>query len=83
MGKAKFNKRKCIKCAYHGHCGGGYSLRIGDSNRTIVCDYSGVTGSTCLKTIDGKTVDLRGDDGEHCKLYKFGTRKTASLPGEL
>lgn len=58
-----------------------YAAKYGIGYDELMSSFN--AGSTCLKTINGKTVDLRGDDGEHCKLYKFGTRKTASLPGEL
>lgn len=71
--KAKFDKRKCLRCVYHA-VGFGYSVPIGGGRSVRVhCDFSGVTGSTCLKPeTNGGVIDLRGTDYHHCQLYKKG-----------
>lgn len=74
MAKPKFNKRKCVKCKYHGTGCNGYPVRVGFSDRTIpvFCNYS-KTERTCLKKLnDGRIIDLRGDDYNGCKLFEEG-----------
>lgn len=68
--KSKFNKTKCSTCIYH-------SKNTGSRNgfQTIICNYSGVTGHTCLYQEGKKVIDRRGDDFDHCKLRKVGEKK--------
>lgn len=70
MKKAKFDKKKCLKCKYHG-LGVGYSVKASNGTfKRVFCDYSGITDSTCLKPGPNHTViDLRGDDYKNYKLF--------------
>lgn len=74
--KPKFNKRKCLKCKFHGNCGAGVGVKINGASRGVICDYAGVTGNTCL-TLDSSrhVIDIRGNDYDHCALYTKGERK--------
>ena len=64
--KGKFNKKKCHTCIYHGNTSGL------TANQTI-CNYAAITGHTCLRRNDkGDPVDIRGNDGENCKIYENG-----------
>lgn len=65
---SKFNKSKCATCIYHSRNSG----RVG--KQPIICNYSGITGHTCLTSEGRKVVDKRGDDFDNCKLRKVGTR---------
>lgn len=68
--KTKFNKQKCANCIYHSRNSGRVGLET-----AITCNYSGVTGHTCLTTDEHrKVIDRRGDDFNKCKLRKVGTR---------
>ena len=68
--KGKFNKSKCKKCKY--------SSKINGMNVTSVCcNYLIINESSCLKNIDGKVVDIRGDDYNNCQLYEAGKRVRA------
>lgn len=60
------NREKCRKCIYHGG-------RISEGV-AIFCDYSGKADETCLKLVDGKVVDMRGNDLEDCKLFDDGKK---------
>ena len=76
MAKAKFDKKKCVRCIYHGVGKCGHSVRLlnGGTER-VHCNYSGVTDSTCLKPAPNNTVvDMRGDDFNNCKLFVEGAR---------
>ena len=55
-----FNLKRCKKCKYHG----GISS-------DICCDYSR-TGTTALKKVGNKVIDMRGEDPDNCKLYVKG-----------
>lgn len=57
------DKKKCAKCIYRGAKAG--------STLGIYCNYCGVVGKTCLRIIDGKKTDIRGEGP--CALYKRGT----------
>ena len=60
----KFDKKKCKICNYRGERSGGYNLS---------CNYSGITGETCLKRgPKGTVIDIRGDDPENCLLFEPG-----------
>ena len=62
--KAKFNRKRCKSCMYHGVTTGGGNY--------IFCDYAGKTGETCLKR-EGKVArDIRGDDYDNCQIYEKG-----------
>lgn len=84
--KAKFNKKKCLTCAYHG-VGMGYPVKIdktghGDTTLPIFCDYAGKNGNgaTCLQPGPrGTTIDIRGCDHKNCALYKKGRMKAKSV----
>lgn len=67
--KPKFNLKRCAKCKYHG-TGAGYPVRPGMN--PIFCNYAGVTDQTCLTVKDRQTIDRRGEDYDHCKLYEAG-----------
>ena len=74
MAKPKFDKRKCLKCKWHGLGCGGYPVRVGFNGRTlpIYCNYS-ISERTCLKKLkDGSIIDSRGDDYNNCKLFEPG-----------
>ena len=75
MMKVKFDKRKCLKCKYHGTRFGNFvqvKKNEKEMGMRIHCNYS-ATGETALKMVDGKLVDTRGDDYKHCLLYEKGT----------
>lgn len=61
----KFNKQKCRKCMYRKKI---TSAPVG----SVFCDYAGVTDQTCLHVVNGQLVDRRGEDYDHCLLYKTG-----------
>lgn len=71
MGKAKFSKRKCRKCKWHG-AGVGYRLKEDGQHLLIHCNYSGYHESTPLRCINGKVIDLRGEDRYNCQLFEKG-----------
>jgi hypothetical protein len=71
MKKAKFSKRKCLRCKYHGIGCGGYTTIKNGKSVQVYCNYS-VTEDTCLKLVDGKVIDQRGDDYYNCKLFSEG-----------
>ena len=61
--RSKHNKAKCRTCAYHRIMGGGVHM---------ICNYSCITGQTCLYKTDKGIEDRRGDDYNNCKLYRKG-----------
>lgn len=74
----KFNKRKCLKCAFVGMIGNlGYMLRTrkGTAIRPY-CNYIGITGIPCLRRGKGDVdyIDLRGNDYDNCRLFKSKER---------
>ena len=74
MSKPKFNKKKCLKCKYHGIGHNGYPVRLSGSIKSlrVYCNYS-ITGSSCLKPISTyKTTDIRGEDYDNCLLFSPG-----------
>ena len=74
MSKPKFDKRKCLKCKYHGLGCGGYPVKVGFNGKSIpvFCNYS-LSERTCLrKQKDGQIIDIRGNDYNNCKLYEAG-----------
>ena len=40
-----------------------------------MCDYSSISQQSCLYDANGVTVDRRGDDPKHCKLFEAGQRE--------
>lgn len=74
--KTKFDKKKCMKCKYHGVGCGGETVRRRNEMVHVYCNYSSITNSTCLKRgPHGTVTDLRGDDYNNCKLYDPGKAK--------
>lgn len=71
----KFDKSRCLKCVFRLEDTSGYSTKNARGDTvTLVCNYAGVTGHTCLHTVGKKVVDKRGDDYNDCKLFKKGER---------
>ena len=69
--KSKFNKKKCLKCKYHG-TGCGHSVKTQAGVLKVHCNYS-IVDKTCLQKLDdGTIIDRRGDDYDNCKLYEKG-----------
>ena len=62
-----FDKRKCASCVYRRKVSGGMY-----NSSALCCDYSGVTGHTCLHIVNGKVADHRGTDKSNCALYQEG-----------
>lgn len=74
----KFDKRRCLKCAYHAGC----NTEIGGQYSRVICNYACIEQSSCLKRADdGSVIDSRGDDFYNCRLFKRGTaiRETRRL----
>lgn len=70
--KAKFSKRKCAKCKWHG-LGIGWRTRLKDGRyESVYCNYSGYHEHSCLRADGYNTIDLRGDDRLNCKLFEEG-----------
>lgn len=76
MSKPKFNKKKCLKCKFHG-TGVGYPVRVKSKNGNwttinVHCNYgAGQGGSSCLRPLNcQETYDLRGEDYDNCLLFK-------------
>lgn len=64
--KTKFNKAKCHTCIYRGGTSGMKANQL-------ICNYAAITGKTCLRRGDkGDAVDIRGNDGENCRIYERG-----------
>lgn len=73
--KPKFDKKKCLKCMYHGTGCGGFPIRTTKRTITVYCNYSN-TDDTCLKRINnGRIIDQRGDDYNNCRLFVEGKPK--------
>ena len=78
--KAKFDKRKCLSCVYHGRGMNGFTAKIkrtshGDTTVQVFCDYANKngTGETCLhREPGGMVTDRRGCDPKNCLLYVEG-----------
>ena len=69
---AKFSKKKCRQCKWHG-TGVGYQVKDASGQKVMVhCNYSGFHESTPLRRIDGKVIDLRGEDRYNCLLFEKG-----------
>lgn len=81
--KAKFDKRKCLSCVYHGRGMNGFTAKIkrtshGDTTVQVFCDYANKngTGETCLhREPGGDVTDRRGCDPKNCLLYVEGKAK--------
>ena len=66
--KTKFSTKKCAKCIYRGVVTGGSA-----TSKRYYCNYSSITGTTCLKRISADTIiDIRCNDYNGCKLYTRG-----------
>ena len=77
---AKYNKKKCLKCMYHGeHCGTGWTVEDEEGRTHVIyCNYAMITNSTCLQPKSTyKTYDLRGNDYNNCLLFKEGKPRRA------
>jgi len=72
--KPKFDKKKCLKCRYHGTGCGGYPVKLNDRGITVTvyCNYTTLMDDTCLKRVKGEIVDRRGEDYHDCKLFEEG-----------
>lgn len=68
----KFNKKKCLKCMYHGINHLGYPTRIYGTTVRAYCNYATITGQLCTFRDGRKTEDRRGKDYNDCKLYHEG-----------
>lgn len=74
-----YNKKKCVKCKYHGYFGSkSYGTSDETFKRSIMCDYAKYTKRTCLYSNHGEVKDRRGDDPNHCLLFKSGERPKGS-----
>lgn len=72
-GKPKFDKNKCLKCKYHIERLGGYHAKRVGREVSVMCNYLGATGHSCLTLDDnGVKIDRRGEDHKDCKLYQKG-----------
>lgn len=71
--ETKFDNKKCRSCIYRGHVSGGQKAIKGQKMNNVCCNYSSVTGQTCLRD-NGKykPYDIRGNDYDDCELYKKG-----------
>lgn len=68
--KTKFSPKRCAECKYRGVVSGGSSNR---KRKRHYCNYSNITGTTCLKRVSADTIiDIRGNDYNACKLYTKG-----------
>lgn len=70
-----FNKDKCKKCRYHSKYSGGLLVCKGGGELSIMCNYLAYAGETCLKMVDGKVVDTRGEDPDNCFKFEEGRPK--------
>lgn len=69
---SKFDKKKCLKCKWHG-TGIGYPVKISEIRHDVIhCNWSSYNDSACLKMVNGEVIDIRGDDYHHCKLFEEG-----------
>ena len=70
------NKRKCLNCIYHDYLGNVSSTYSEKQKANIcICAYILQGGHSCLYDDEhGKLQDIRGDDPNHCKLFKPGER---------
>lgn len=62
--KSKHNKSICRRCAYH--------IIVGGNRQNLMCNYSCVTGTTCLHKTENGVEDRRGEDYNNCKLFLEG-----------
>ena len=69
--KPKFDKQMCLKCKWHG-TGVGYPVREGGHHVLVHCNYSLYNETTPLRVVDGKVIDLRGEDRYGCQLFEKG-----------
>lgn len=67
MSGKKFKESRCAKCIYR--------MKMSIENEMLVCNYSGVTGQTCLTREGKKVIDRRGDGSKPCKLFVAGERQ--------
>ena len=70
-----FDKKKCKKCKYHAKYSGSRLLSKNEPDsdeEAIMCNYCSITFDTCLRLVDGKVIDQRGEDPDHCKLFVNG-----------
>ena len=67
----KFNRRKCMKCKYHGNTASDTQAK---SVTQVYCNYLSLTGRTCLKSYKGVTIDRRGYEFDNCLLFEEGEK---------
>ena len=69
------NKKKCVRCKYHGFFGSrSYGTSEETFGRTMICEYAKITNKTCLYSDHGKVLDRRGTDPDNCLLFERGER---------
>ena len=57
-----FNKEKCARCFYKG---GAI-----DHPSDLFCNYAFIADQTCLHRVGKEVVDRRGNNSEHCLLFR-------------
>lgn len=71
--ETKFNIEKCKKCKYRGAISGATKRHYTKTVVNVICNYSGITGHTCLYSdATNKTCDRRGEEYDNCKLFVEG-----------
>ncbi|MBR3125025.1 MAG: hypothetical protein IKF42_06295 [Mogibacterium sp.] len=91
--KPKFDKKKCLKCKYHGkglNLGWPVKVKSGEKYRTVYvyCDFVSHMSTTPLRAVSKtETIDLRGEDYNNCKLFVEGDpvehKKQITLRGSI
>lgn len=71
--RPKFNPRRCLECVYHGELSCGTPIKTKRGQKNVFCDYSCITGETCLhKNNHGDIYDIRGCEYDNCLMYEEG-----------
>ena len=71
----KFNKKRCMKCMYHGKGSGSHGTQA-KGTHGIYCNYASITGHTALQSLTTyQSYDTRGDDFYNCLLFEEGVPK--------
>ncbi len=74
-----YNKRKCIRCIYHG-TGAGYYTQGRRERIMVHCNYAHSTTGTCLTRGEhGEVIDRRGGDYNNCLLFSEGKARKTGL----
>ena len=58
------NRGECRKCMFRGGTPG--------MENKLFCNYSGITEKTCLRKKGNEVIDARGNDKNHCLLFREG-----------